>query len=241
MPRIIAHRGASAHAPENTMPAFELAIEMGAEGIELDVHLSKDNEVVVIHDATINRTSDGEGIVKDMTLEELRKFDFGKWFGDEFEGTHIPALKEVLELLKDWDGLLNIEIKGHIEIYAGIEQRVIDLIEAYNMKDNVIISAFNHFYLRNIKNIDPDIKIGLLYGVGLVEPWLYAKNIGAEALHPSYHAIDSELIDGCRKSNVILNPYTIDEIEDIRRMIDLGVDGIITDYPDRVLAVRDKG
>lgn len=240
MSKIIAHRGASGYAPENTMPAFEMALDMNAEGIELDVHTTKDGEVVVIHDHTIDRTSDGEGLVGGFTLDELRKFDYGSWYGDEFKGVTIPTLREVLELLRDWNGLLNIEIKSGPIIYEGIEQKVIDLIEEYEMADRIIISSFNHYSLRDIKKIDPSIKIGLLYGAGLVEPWIYAKRLNAEALHPSYHNIIPELVEGCHENGIQLNPYTIDREQDIERMINAGVDGIITNYPDRALAVRDR-
>lgn len=240
MSKIIAHRGASGYAPENTMPAFEMALDMNAEGIELDVHTTKDGEVVVIHDHTIDRTSDGEGLVGGFTLDELRKFDYGSWYGDEFKGVTIPTLREVLELLRDWNGLLNIEIKSGPIIYEGIEQKVIDLIEEYETADRIIISSFNHYSLRDIKKIDPSIKIGLLYGAGLVEPWIYAKRLNAEALHPSYHNIIPELVEGCHENSIQLNPYTIDREQDIERMINAGVDGIITNYPDRALAVRDR-
>lgn len=240
MARIIAHRGASGYAPENTMPAFQLALELNAEGIELDVHLSKDDEVVVIHDHTIDRTSDGEGRVRDLTLEELRKFDYGSWKDERFKGATIPTLREVLELLRDWDGLLNIEVKGNPITYEGIEDRIAQLLEEFGMTNRVIISSFNHYFLRNMKDIDSQIQIGLLYGDGLVEPWVYAKNLKAEALHPSYHAINQEVTLGCKENNVMLNPYTINNREDVERMLDLGVDGIITDYPDRVLSIRDS-
>jgi hypothetical protein len=110
-PLIIAHRGASAYAPENTLAAFKKAIDLGADGIELDVHLSKDGEVVVIHDRTIDRTSNGKGQVAEMSLKELKALDFGSWFSDEYQKESIPLLREVLELLKDWNGLLNIELK----------------------------------------------------------------------------------------------------------------------------------
>lgn len=240
MSKIIAHRGASGHAPENTMPAFQMALDMGAEGIELDVHISKDGEVVVIHDHTIDRTSNGEGLVGELTLDDLRRFDYGSWYSTKFKGVQIPTLREVLELLRDWEGLLNIEIKSGAIVYEGIEQKVIDLIEEYDMLDRTIISSFDHYSLREIKAINPQIEIGLLYGAGLVEPWLYAQRIGAEALHPSYHNIIPELVEGCRKNDIRLNPYTIDREEDIERMISAGVDGIITDYPDRALKVRGR-
>jgi glycerophosphoryl diester phosphodiesterase len=123
MALIMAHRGASGYAPENTMAAFEKALEMGTEGIELDVHMTADGEIVVIHDHTVDRTSDGKGMVGALTLEEIREFDFGSWFDPKFKGQSIPTLRDVFELLEDWEGLLNIEVKSGPIFYPGIEEK----------------------------------------------------------------------------------------------------------------------
>jgi len=240
MALVIAHRGASAYAPENTMPAFEKALELGAEGIELDVHMTADGEIVVIHDHTIDRTSNGKGMVKDLTLDEIKKFDFGSWFDPSFEGVSIPTLREVMELLRDWDGLLNIEIKSGPIFYPGIEKKLIDMVKEYGFNDRVIFSSFNHYSLRDIKSIDPSMKIGLLYMAGLVEPYNYAKSLGAEALHPYYYNIVPEVVEGCKKNGIKLNPFTINDKKEIEMVMKAGVDGIITDYPDRALEVKAK-
>ena len=240
MALVIAHRGASGYAPENTMPAFEKALELGAEGIELDVHMTADGEIVVIHDHTIDRTSNGRGMIKDLTLEEIRKFDFGSWFDESFKGTTIPTLRDVLELLRDWDGLLNIEVKSGPIFYQGIEEKLVDLVKEYNFGDRVIFSSFNHYSLRDIKAIDSSMKIGLLYMAGLVEPCIYAKRLGAEALHPLYYNIIPEMIEGCKKNGVKLNPFTIDDEKEIEMIMRVGVDGVITNYPDRALRVKER-
>lgn len=240
MALIIAHRGASGYAPENTIPAFEKALEMGAEGIELDVHMTADGEIVVIHDHTIDRTSDGKGTIRDLTLEDMRRFDFGSWFSEEYKGTTIPTLKDVLEILKDWDGLLNIEIKSGPILYQGLEEKLVHMVKEYDFVDKVIFSSFNHYSLRDIKTIDPSMKIGLLYWEGLVEPHIYAQRLGAEALHPHYNNIIPEVVEGCKKSEIMLNPYTIDDEQEMARIMKAGVDGLITDYPDRALKVKEN-
>lgn len=240
MALIIAHRGASGCAPENTMAAFEEALKMGAEGIELDVHMTKDGEVVVIHDHTIDRTSDGKGMVGGFSLEEIRGFDFGAWFDPKFEGARIPTLGEVFELLRDWDGLLNIEIKSGPIFYPGIEEKLVHMVRDYDFPGRIIFSSFNHYSLRDIKVMDPNMEIGLLYMAGLVEPWKYAKDLGAEALHPLYYNVIPELVAGCKENGVKLNPFTIDDEKEIEMIMRAGVDGIITNYPDRALNIKKR-
>jgi glycerophosphoryl diester phosphodiesterase len=186
-PIIIAHRGASKHAPENTIAAFRKALELGAEGIELDVHLSADGHLVVIHDEKVDRTSNGNGWVKEKTLEELKALDFGSWFTQEFKGEAIPTLDEALELLQPWTGIINIEIKGGSILYPGIEKEVVKKIEKFKLEDKMIISSFNHYSLVEVKKLNPKIKTGILYVSGLFEPWEYAKRLDAYAIHPLYN------------------------------------------------------
>lgn len=236
-PVIIAHRGASAYAPENTMASFKKALEMGAEGIELDVHLTADGHLVVVHDPKVDRTSNGSGWVKDMTLSQLRKLDFGSWFLPEFKGERIPLLDEIMELLKDHNVLLNIEAKSGPVIYQGMEKMLSEIIHAYNMTDRVIVSSFNHYSLVELKRISPDIKTGLLYNAGLYEPWDYARKVGAYAIHPLFYNVVPEIVEGCKKHKVAINPFTVDQPELIRKVAEAGVDGIITNVPDVALKI----
>lgn len=240
MSKIIAHRGASGYAPENTIPSFEKALEMGAEGIELDVHMTRDGELVVIHDHTIDRTSDGSGMIKDFSLDEVRKFDFGSWFSSDFKGVTIPTLKEVFNLLEGWEGLFNIEIKSGPIFYPGIEEKLVAMVKEQKFKGRVIFSSFNHYSLLDIKKADSSMEIGLLYMAGLVSPWDYAKSLGAEALHPLFYNIIPEIIMGCRKNKIELNPFTVDGEKEIEMILRAGVDGIITNYPDRALGIKNK-
>ncbi|HHW30986.1 MAG TPA: glycerophosphodiester phosphodiesterase [Clostridiaceae bacterium] len=233
--KIIAHRGASKYAPENTIAAFKKAMELGSDGIELDVQLSSDGHIVVIHDEKLERTSNGSGLVKDKTLKELRELDFGSWFSPEFKGETIPTLTEIMELLQDWEGLLNIEIKSGPVIYPEIEEKVVSLVNKFSNKNRVIISSFNHYSLVKIKKIDPDIKTGILYVAGLYEPWTYAKKLDAYAIHPLFYNIVPEVVFGCLENGISINTYTVDDPYMIKRISEIGVQGIITNVPDVAL------
>lgn len=236
-PIIIAHRGASKLAPENTMAAFKKALQLGAGGIELDVHLSSDGCLMVTHDEQLERTSNGHGLLKTKTFAELRELDFGSWFSPEFKDAKIPELKEVFELISGWDGLLNIEIKNGPVFYPGIEQAVADTLEKFGRVQHTIISSFNHYSLVEIRRINPRIRTAPLYMAGLFEPWEYAKRLGACAIHPLFYNIVPEVMLGCKRNGIMVNPYTIDQPDYIKAMAAAGVDGIITNVPDIALKV----
>ena len=171
--KVWAHRGASGYAPENTLDAFRKAVEMGADGIELDVQMTKDGELVVIHDETINRVSNGKGWVKDYTYEELKKFNFNKTHL-EYTKEEIPTLEQVYLLIKPTNLTINVEIKTGIVFYPGIEERVLELTERLGMKERVIYSSFNHYTIRKIKESDPQAKTGMLYEDGIIDAVDYA-------------------------------------------------------------------
>jgi glycerophosphoryl diester phosphodiesterase len=236
-PVIFAHRGASAYAPENTMAAFKKAIELGSGGIELDVHRTKDGQIVVIHDEAIDRTSDGRGKVKEMTLPELLRFDFGSWFSDDYVGERIPTLEQVMEYLHDFDGILNIEIK---EAATGIESAVVALINKYGMRDKVIISSFDHYILFGFKEFDDGIKTGALFMENLYEPWNYVKRFGASAIHPFYRSVNPEIIKQCRTNGIDVNVFTVDRADDIKMFAEVGASGIITNVPDVAIKILER-
>lgn len=236
-PVIIAHRGASRQAPENTMAAFKRALELGTGGIELDVHLSTDGHLMVTHDEQVDRTSNGKGLVRDKSSGELRELDFGSWFSPEFKDEKIPELEEVLQLIAGWDGLLNIEIKNGPIFYPGIEQAVADAVKKYNISQRTIISSFNHYSLVEIRKLMPEIKTAPLYMAGLYEPWEYARSMGACAIHPLFYNIVPEVMKGCKTNGILVNPFTVDQPEHIKAMISAGVDGIITNVPDIALKI----
>lgn len=234
--QIYAHRGASGYAPENTLEAFELAAKMGAQGVELDVHITKDGHLVVAHDETIDRVSDGTGFIRDMTLEQLKHFTFNKTH-PEYKDARIPTLKEVFDLLRPTGLFINIEMKNSVYDYPNLEQKTIDLAREENMIQRVIFSSFNHYSLQRIKAIDPALPCGLLYEANLVKPWAYAVALGVEAIHPHFSEVVN-VPEECalsHKAGIAVNTWTVNSEEDIRSVLRAGADIIITNYPDRAL------
>lgn len=227
-----AHRGSSAICPENTMAAFAKGLEQGATGIETDVQMTKDGRLVLIHDESVARTTGAEGLVKDYTYDELAKLDAGSWFGADFQGERIPLLEELLELTKNRGTIVNIELKNGSIQYPELEKRVIETVRQYNMSEQVVISSFNHYSLVECKHIDPEIRTGLLYGEGLYKPWEYAKLAKADALHAYHRAVLPEWVEEAKQHGVVYHPWTVNDEEQMKTLIDAGVAGIITDYPD---------
>lgn len=232
-PLIIAHRGAAGHAPENTMASFKKAIELEADGIELDVHLSKDGYIMVCHDERIDRTTNGRGFVKDLTKDEIQQYDAGSWYGEKYKGEKIPTLEEVFELIREEEMILNIELKNDRLSYPGIEGKVNQLIKAHRMTDRTIVSSFNHDSLVQLKRINRMVYTGVLYVGGIQEPWAYARKLWADAIHPFYYNVTPEIVLKCRQMNIAVNPYTVNEEHELLAIAQMGVTGIITDYPDR--------
>lgn len=232
--RNYAHRGFSGCYPENTMLSFEKAVEAGCEGIELDVHLTKDNQLVIIHDEKIDRTSNQHGFVKDMTYEELCRVDFSYKYTNQFGFQKIPTLREYFEFIKEKDLITNIELKTGVYEYPGIEKAVYEMICAYNLQNKVIISSFNHNSVMRMKTIAPELECGFLTETWLLDAGSYVSSHKIEAYHPDFHMLtDSELTD-LKKHHVKINTWTVNETEDILSMIQKEVDGIISNYPDRV-------
>lgn len=231
--RVLGHRGAAFYAPENTLPSFELALSQGADGVELDVHLSKDGELIVIHDERLDRTTNGTGFVKDHTLEELKALDasYGK---QGYEGVKIPTLSEVYGLFKDNDKLINVEIKTDIFDYPGICEKLLALEDGMGMGGRIIYSSFNHYTVKEMKALRPGSKVGLLYMCGIVSPWDYAKAIGAECLHPHFIAMSRtpDMAEECIRAGIETNVWTVDESAWMERLLKLGVTSIITNKPD---------
>lgn len=237
MQKIYAHRGASGYAPENTLEAFALAAEQQAHGVELDVHVSRDGELIVMHDETIDRVSDGSGAVRDMTLAELKRFHVSRPFA-AYPTAQIPTLREVYELLAPTGLQVNVELKTDANFYEGIERKCIDLAADMGMIDKVLYSSFNHYTLLRVKEIDPALPCGLLYSATMVRPWEYAQSLGMDALHPHMRQLlIPDLVRDAHAHGVLVNPWTVNEPEHLRRVLSMGADITITNYPDRALAI----
>ena len=245
-----AHRGASHDAPENTLAAFRLALEMGADGVELDVQASRDGEAVVIHNFTVDATTNGQGAVKDKTLAELKELDAGSWFDTpsinlrgepvepsgrrRFAGQRIPTLQEVIVEVGH-QLLLNIELKAKVLDDSGLIAEVVRLIEDHNLVHRAMVSSFNPFALRRVKRLNPRINTGLLYFFDLpahLVRALFMFLADPDALNPEKRLVTREYMAWARERSYRVNAWTVDEPAEMKRLIALGVDGVITNRPD---------
>lgn len=235
-----AHRGASAYCPENTMASFRKALELGATGIETDVQRAKDGRLVLIHDESLKRTTGDDRLVKDVTYEELAALDAGSWFDPSFQDERIPALEELLELVKDKGTIVNLELKNGVILYPGIEEQLIEAVKAYGLSEQVVISSFNHYSLAICKQLAPEIRTGILYMEGLYRPWDYAASLRADALHAYKYAVLPEWVQEAAAQGIAYHPFTVNEEIEMERLLQFGVSGIITDYPDRLDALMKR-
>lgn len=228
-PFVIAHRGASADAPENTIAAFELALEQGADGIELDVHLSADEHPVVIHDFTLERTTDGAGPVSEHTVRELKRLDAGGWRDRRFRGQRVQTLQEVLERFRDrarfW-----VELKGGSALYPGIEDRVVSLLEIYDVVDRALVQSFDHEAIARIRATSPAIRVGALVAQAPLDAALLRPG-AASAICPGAHLITESVLAEIREADLECYVWTVNEPAQMDRLVEWGVNGIITDRP----------
>lgn len=232
-PLNFAHRGASGESPENTLAAFWLAAELGADGIELDVHLSKDGEVVVIHDFSLERTTNGHGLVRDRTLAELKQLDAGSWFDPSFVGQGIPTLQEVIDLLGH-RLRLNIEVKPAGLLDNELVSAVVRTVEENQILDRAIISSFNPLALWRVKQLNPRVSVGLLHApdqpLPLRRAWLH-RLIRLDAVHPHHTMANEVYMRWARRNGYRVHPWTCDDPGEMERLIGEGVDLIITNRP----------
>lgn len=238
MTLIFAHRGYSASFPENTMKAFVEAEKEQADGIELDVQLTKDFEAVVIHDERVDRTTNGTGYVKDFTYKELRKLDAAYRNKTIVKKEQIPSLREVFEWLASNNMTCNVELKTGKIPYRGIEKIVLSLIREFQLEKRIIISSFNHYSIIYHYRLAPDIEIAPLFAEGLYMPWVYAKSIRAKGYHPNYRTLTDEIIKTSMENGIAVRPYTVNKDKEIQRLLKLGCTALITDEPAKALRIR---
>lgn len=236
---VLGHRGAKGHAPENTLPSFYKAIELGATMFELDIHLSRDGELVVMHDKTVDRTTNGAGKVADLTWDEIKRLDAGSWYGEEFAGTRVPRLEDVFEAVAD-KILIDVEIKAGDGLYHGIVDRLVDLIKGTGLVERVLITSFHTEYLKEAREKLPGAQLGLIYEKPRENAISEAVSKGWQVLHPHLRWVTKEWVDEAHANGLIVRGWNPNEVEPMRRLIEAGVDGVGTDYPEllRALAIE---
>ncbi|WP_066174899.1 glycerophosphodiester phosphodiesterase [Bacillus marinisedimentorum] len=234
----VAHRGASGYAPENTMAAFEKAVEMKTDYIEIDVQMSKDGELVVIHDTTVDRTTDGTGKVGGLTMEELKALDAGSWFAEGFAGEPIPTFEEVLDTYRGKTGIL-IELKAPW-LYPGIEEKVAAELQERQMdkpnNEKIILQSFDFNSMKKMNELLPDVPIGVLTwkAQDLTDVSLANFADYADYVNPSYGHVDRDLVNRVHELGMGVMTWTVRDVSLTAPLLEAKVDGIITDYPDYV-------
>lgn len=235
---VIAHRGASGHAPENTLAAFRRALALGATFLETDLQLSRDAHFVAIHDETVDRTTNGRGAVHAQTLAELRRLDAGSWFGSEYAGERIPTLEEILEFSKKNDVVFYLELK--VGGAWGGEHALIGALRDSGEIARTVVISFDAGLLQAIRNIEPTIMTGLLFEGQIEAPIERALEIGARQLIVRGDLVTPGIIAEAHRKDVQIVCWTVNHPAHMRLLIASGVDGMISDYPDRVLATQQK-
>jgi glycerophosphoryl diester phosphodiesterase len=239
-----AHRGAMAYAPENTLAAFEVGIEQKATWIESDVQLSKDGVAVLIHDTTLTRTTNVEEVfpdrapwkVADFTLDEIKQLDAGSWFGEEFAGEQVPTLAQMVSQVRSSRSGIIMELKSP-ELYPGVEQEVIDVFDSFPgyvnsalASERLAVQSFNWDSMATYAELQPEVPVGLLGTVPVAELADYAE--WADQVNPNYGAVTADYVDAVHEAGMVINTYTVNAVADMARLLDYGVDGIITNRPD---------
>ena len=236
------HRGARAYCPENTLLAFETAFDQGADGIELDIHYTKDGEIVVFHDFDLEALTGEKGMIYEKTFEQLQTLTIKH----EITGHQIPTLEDVLKLIEGKSKELNkslwinVEFKAGSQIYKGIEARVKALCETYLPKERIIYSSFDHFALVAIKKLDPACLTGVLTAEAMVDPWLYTAHIHADFYHPHYLALNEEALKSYGANGLFINPYTVNDPALAVRLARAKAFGIITDDPLKIIQAMEE-
>ncbi|EAK9823635.1 glycerophosphodiester phosphodiesterase [Listeria monocytogenes] len=231
MTEIFAHRGSSGTHPENTIPAMKAAILSGADGIELDIHVLKSGELIVMHDERVDRTTNGSGFLKDYTLSEVKKLVIDKRF---FRKIRVPTLEEIFKLVSGSDIILNIELKTDVFKYEGIEQKVLKLVEKFPQVKRMY-SSFNPDTLVRLRELDPTAKLALITHENLEEVLPLHEKIQLDAVHPPVKAMKNPVL-----KQIAARYWTVNKEETIARLLDANAKGMMTDFPERAVALRNN-
>ena len=235
---VIAHRGASGHAPENTLAAFRRAVELGASFIETDLQLSRDAHFVALHDTSLDRTTNGRENVHDYTLAELRRLDAGSWFSPEFAGEHIPTLEEILDFARATDVILYLEIK--VTGIRGSEHALVAGLTDAKMLERVVILSFELATLLEVRKRNPALMTGFLFDWPYPDAVERAIRVGARQIAPRGDLVTPALIEAAHQADLQVVTWTINEPAQMRYLAAAGVNGIMTDYPDRLVRVPNE-
>lgn len=235
-PRVIAHRGASAYAPENTLSAFRMAVAQGAHAVEMDAKLTKDHAVVILHDATLERTTSGHGALHEHTYREIRQLDAGSHFSEDFRQERIPTLEEVLEAVGE-HLLLNIELTNYARPLDALPELAAEIVHQFGLENRTLFSSFSPLALIKLRKIHPEMARALL--VHPREPkllrWLFQKLTRIHAFHPHFSLVTPAMISYMRSKMLLTNTWTVNDPESMAKFFQWSVDGVITDYPDLAL------
>ena len=243
---VVGHRGAMAYAPENTMASFRLGLALGADFVECDVHLSRDGRCIVMHDGRLDRTTDGRGLLKDLSAAQIRRLDAGSWYGGKFEGEKVPPLSELLAWAKGRKTLpglplgVVIEIKDDPAPYRGIENAVVREVLRAGMQGRVAVISFDHAAVKRIKALRKDFSTGILYAEKLADPFARARQVNADALFPRRNLVNRSLVAEARKKGLLVAVWTVNEAPEMRRLQACGVAAMASNAPDRLAKTLER-
>jgi glycerophosphoryl diester phosphodiesterase len=238
--KIFAHRGFSGKYPENTMLAYTKAVEGVCDGIELDVQLTKDRIMVLIHDELIDRTSNGKGFVRDYTYQELLQYDFSAKFAGIYGINQIPTLYEYLDWMKEKDVFTNIELKNSVCYYGGMEEMVLEEIRKRGLEERILLSSFNNVSVLKCKRLAPGIQTAFLTESSIWNAGRYVSENNVDCYHPDLKWLTKEEVCSCKEYGVKVNVWRVNKEDDFEKVADFGVDGVFTNYPDRAEKYRDN-
>lgn len=238
MTKIFAHRGNAIKEAENTMDAFQSAIELNADGIELDIHKTRDDKIIVTHDENLKRVTGTDLNIAEASYDQIKTLNAAAFLNDG-RTSHVPLLEEVLDLVKNTDLDINIELKNNLVIYPEFEEDVLALVSQYELAERCVFSSFNHYSIIKLRDLGTENELAFLYQEGLYQPWEYAKNNSVGGLHPFFpNLIIPQYVEFAHERDIKVRPWTVDDPEQMAMLIGLGVDGLITNDPATAVKVK---